>query len=336
MALEIGADVVFKGLQSRADLNGLKGTVVSYQPSTKRFGVRVPKLETSLAVKRENLEVQDEAADPVAMGAQRIGADAAEPANVACESAAAATQEWASGFADGWHKAAQGAVKVEGGAKGVRSNTSPTVQWTVGGVSQTVGGETVLSVQQPCIGVDSDTDTSGAPMEGAKANALEASELAADAFAIALAVVPPEDWRRTLAAVLMLRKTSKRVKEIVDTVCPPEAVVAELGAAVRVMQQDVEEDLNEALPALESAVASLSNLSMHDIVEVRSFRNPPALVQTTMEAVCVLLGKLLSMRPSKKKRCEALPEYQAVGYEALRYTCIYIYSLRKETRLGRI
>jgi hypothetical protein len=293
MALEIGADVVFKGLKSRADLNGLKGTVVSYQPSTKRFGVRVPCLETSLAVKRENLEVKDEAEDHVAMGpnifAQRIGADAAEPvaaepANVACESAAAAaaaaaTQEWASGFADGWHKAARGAVKVEGAQEG----------------GETVGGETVLSVQRPCIGVDS--DTSGAPIVGAKAKALEAPELAADAFAIALAVVPPEDWRRTLAAVLVLRKTSKRVKEIVDTVCPPEAVVAELGAAVRVMQQDIEEDLNEALPALESAVASLSNLSMHDIGEVRRFRNPPALVQTTMEAVCVLFGKLLSMRP---------------------------------------
>ena len=163
-----------------------------------------------------------------------------------------------------------------------------------------MGGETVLSVQRPCIGVDS--DISAVPIEGAKAKALEAPELAADAFAIALAVVPlvglrGQDWRRTLAAILVLRKTSKRVKEIVDTVCPPEAVVAELGAAVRVMQQEIEEDLNEALPALESAVASLSNLTMHDIGEVKGFRNPPALVQTTMEAVCVVLGKLRSMRP---------------------------------------
>jgi hypothetical protein len=44
--------------------------------------------------------------------------------------------------------------------------------------------------------------------------------LAADApFAAALDAVPAEDWCRTWAAggTIMLRRTSKKVKEIVDT-----------------------------------------------------------------------------------------------------------------------
>jgi serine/threonine protein kinase len=62
VALEIGAEVVFKGLMGRADLNGLDGTVVSYQPSTKRFGVRVASIDSIIAVKQENLELKDEVA----------------------------------------------------------------------------------------------------------------------------------------------------------------------------------------------------------------------------------------------------------------------------------
>jgi len=44
VALKIVAKVVFKGLMGRADLNGLDGTVVSSQPSTKRFKLRSHKL----------------------------------------------------------------------------------------------------------------------------------------------------------------------------------------------------------------------------------------------------------------------------------------------------
>ena len=49
------------------------------------------------------------------------------------------------------------------------------------------------------------------------------SMLAANAFTAALDVIPAEDWCRTWAAdrTIMLRMTSKRVKELVDKVCPP-------------------------------------------------------------------------------------------------------------------
>ena len=64
VALEIGSEVVLKGLMGRADLNGLDGTVVSFHPSTKRYTVRIAISESWdwLAVKRENLELKDEVA----------------------------------------------------------------------------------------------------------------------------------------------------------------------------------------------------------------------------------------------------------------------------------
>jgi hypothetical protein len=50
--------------------------------------------------------------------------------------------------------------------------------------------------------------------------------LAADAFAAALEAVPAEDWCRTWAAgrTIMLRRTSKRVKEAVDKMLLPAVV----------------------------------------------------------------------------------------------------------------
>jgi hypothetical protein len=50
--------------------------------------------------------------------------------------------------------------------------------------------------------------------------------LAVDSFAAALGTLPPDDWRRTWAAgrTIMLRRTSKRVKELVDKMRLPAVV----------------------------------------------------------------------------------------------------------------
>ena len=47
--------------------------------------------------------------------------------------------------------------------------------------------------------------------------------LSADAFAAALEAIPPDDWCRTWAAgrTIMLRRTSKRLKEVVDKIRLP-------------------------------------------------------------------------------------------------------------------
>jgi hypothetical protein len=64
----------------------------------------------------------------------------------------------------------------------------------------------------------------------ARATSRTASEdppkVAADPFTAALAVVPAEDWDRTWVTdrTVMLRMTSKRVKELVDKMRPPAVV----------------------------------------------------------------------------------------------------------------
>lgn len=56
----------------------------------------------------------------------------------------------------------------------------------------------------------------------------------------------------------------------------------------QVVADDAKADLEEAMPALNAAIDSLKALNKNDIVEIKSFAKPPALVQMTMEAVCIL------------------------------------------------
>jgi hypothetical protein len=53
------------------------------------------------------------------------------------------------------------------------------------------------------------------------------SSLGADSLTSALETLPTDDWNRTWAAdrTMMLRMTSKRVKNAVDNLCPPTIVV---------------------------------------------------------------------------------------------------------------
>ncbi len=55
------------------------------------------------------------------------------------------------------------------------------------------------------------------------------------------------------------------------------------GCQAKAMADDAQRDLDEALPALEAATASLKNLSRNDVVEVKSLSNPPAGVKMVME-----------------------------------------------------
>ncbi|VDO08408.1 unnamed protein product [Rodentolepis nana] len=54
---------------------------------------------------------------------------------------------------------------------------------------------------------------------------------------------------------------------------------------------DAQRDLDAALPVLEAANKALDSLDKNDIAEVRVFTKPPQLVQTVMEAVCLMLGQ---------------------------------------------
>ena len=57
------------------------------------------------------------------------------------------------------------------------------------------------------------------------------------------------------------------------------------------IRNDALSDVQEALPALRAAEEALGALNKSDIIEMKTFPKPPALVQLTMEGVCVLLGE---------------------------------------------
>lgn len=55
------------------------------------------------------------------------------------------------------------------------------------------------------------------------------------------------------------------------------------------MADEAKRDLAEAMPAFEAAVKALNSLNKTDISEIKTFANPPELVQIVMESVCILL-----------------------------------------------
>jgi len=56
----------------------------------------------------------------------------------------------------------------------------------------------------------------------------------------------------------------------------------------KAIADDAQRDLDEALPALEAALASLKSLNKGDVTEVKSMKNPPEGVKIVMEAVCIM------------------------------------------------
>jgi dynein heavy chain len=78
------------------------------------------------------------------------------------------------------------------------------------------------------------------------------------------------------ALVIRLCATlSAPVDETKRVVEQQEVEANEQAARAKEMTEDAQRDLNEALPALDAAVASLKNLSRNDIVEVKAMQNPP-------------------------------------------------------------
>ena len=67
-----------------------------------------------------------------------------------------------------------------------------------------------------------------------------------------------------------------------------EEVANEKARATKLIADDAQKDLDEALPALEEAVQCLSELKKEHIDEVKSMGKPPAGVVLTMEATCIL------------------------------------------------
>ena len=124
-----------------------------------------------------------------------------------------------------------------------------------------------------------------------------------------------EDMEKTMAALApVLKEKAEATAELLKVVAVDQeaaeklAVVVngeadlakEQAAAVKVIADDAQADLDKALPALDAAVSALSSLNKNDITEIKSFAKPPPLVQTTLEAVCILKGEKTDWDSAKK------------------------------------
>ncbi|VEL32900.1 unnamed protein product [Protopolystoma xenopodis] len=69
-----------------------------------------------------------------------------------------------------------------------------------------------------------------------------------------------------------------------------ELVAKNKAMETQAIADDAQRDLDEALPVLEASNRALDSLDKNDISELRVFTKPPQLVQTVMEAVCLMLG----------------------------------------------
>jgi dynein heavy chain, axonemal len=58
---------------------------------------------------------------------------------------------------------------------------------------------------------------------------------------------------------------------------------------VQIIKNDCQADLEEAMPAYESALKALATLDKKSVQEMKAFNNPPEMVKFTLEAVCILL-----------------------------------------------
>lgn len=104
----------------------------------------------------------------------------------------------------------------------------------------------------------------------------------------------------TAALLIVLEKDQKEAKETA-AICQKDAnECAETTRSVMAIKADCERGLNEALPAFESAVKALDTLDKDSITQMKSYKQPPKMVQTVMEAVCLLYGQKPTWEEGKK------------------------------------
>nr|XP_015801752.2 dynein axonemal heavy chain 2 [Nothobranchius furzeri] len=69
----------------------------------------------------------------------------------------------------------------------------------------------------------------------------------------------------------------------------------------KIMANNAQAELDKAMPALEEAMKALESLNKKDMIEIKTYGHPPALVEMVMQAVMILLGKEPSWAEAKKQ-----------------------------------
>ncbi|XP_048578532.1 dynein axonemal heavy chain 1-like isoform X2 [Nematostella vectensis] len=96
--------------------------------------------------------------------------------------------------------------------------------------------------------------------------------------------------KETVETMDQIKVDSVVANETKTVVQREEAEAAKKAAETQAIADDAQRDLDEALPALEAALASLKSLNKTDVVEVRALQRPPLGVKIVIEAVCIMKG----------------------------------------------
>ncbi|XP_060604387.1 dynein axonemal heavy chain 1-like isoform X2 [Ruditapes philippinarum] len=99
-----------------------------------------------------------------------------------------------------------------------------------------------------------------------------------------------EAVKESIATMETISKDSVIAEETKSVVQTEEAAASIKATETQAIADDAQRDLNEALPALDAAVASLKSLNKNDVVEVRAMQRPPDGVKMVIEAVCIMKG----------------------------------------------
>jgi len=95
----------------------------------------------------------------------------------------------------------------------------------------------------------------------------------------------------TLKLMEGLTREKASVNKVRQIVLVEETAAKMKASAAQEIAEDAQRDLTLAMPAMEAAKAALESLNKNDINELRMLSKPHKLVQTVMEAVCLLLAK---------------------------------------------
>lgn len=100
----------------------------------------------------------------------------------------------------------------------------------------------------------------------------------------------------TEAIMVNIERDTAEAEKKKEVVGADEAAANETAAAAQAIKDDCDGDLQEAIPALNAALAALNTLKPPDITIVKSMKNPPSAVKLVLEAVCVIRN----IRPDRR------------------------------------
>ncbi|XP_072521546.1 dynein axonemal heavy chain 1 [Salminus brasiliensis] len=113
-----------------------------------------------------------------------------------------------------------------------------------------------------------------------------------------------EAARDTVITMEKIKEDTVVAEETRVAVQEEEAKASEKAKIAGAIATDAQKDLDEALPALDAALASLKSLNKNDVTEVRAMQRPPQGVKLVIEAVCIMKGikpkKVAGEKPGTK------------------------------------